>query len=111
MTKLDCSHEEAVKAALAAGEDWSPKLLEHVATCGVCSDLMVVDTFLRERSGDLLSDLSVPESTFVWWRAQHVERAAAARRATKIITLVQRLAVGCGGLVAALGVTRYWDQI
>ena len=30
---------------------------------------------------------------------------------TRIITVVQRLAVGCGAVVAALGVTRFWPRI
>jgi hypothetical protein len=47
----------------------------------------------------------------VWWRAQHEKRTVAAHRATEIITAVQRLAVGCGGVVAVLGVARYWSQI
>ncbi len=110
MTKLDCSREGAIRAALAGG-DWSPGLLEHVAECGVCSDLMLVEKFLRQHGGEVSSHVSVPDPSFVWWRAQHETRAAAAHRAIRIITVVQGLAVGCGGLVAALGVTRHWSQI
>lgn len=110
MTQLSCSREEATRAALA-NDDWGAELLEHVATCGVCSDLMLVDTFLRRHAGEVVSEISVPEPSFVWWRLQHRQRADAARRATRIITVVQRLAVACGGLVAALAVTRHWSQI
>jgi len=110
MNKLDCSREKTVRAALA-NDDWSPELLDHVTECGVCSDLMLVEKFLRRHAGEISVGISVPDSSFVWWRLQREERAAAAHRATKIITVLQRLAAGCGGLVAALGVTRYWPQI
>jgi hypothetical protein len=47
----------------------------------------------------------------VWWRAQLEARSADAQRATRIITVVQRVAIACGGLVGALGAVRYWPQL
>lgn len=110
MTKTTCSHEEAVRSALA-GDAWPPELLGHVAGCTTCADLMLVETFLRQQVDTCVPGISVPDPSFVWWRARVAARSAAAQRATRIITVVQSLAVACGGLVAALGVARFWPQV
>ena len=110
MTNTTCRHEQAVGSALAA-DSWTPELLEHVATCAVCADLMLVETFLRRHSNEVASTASVPDPAFVWWRAQIEGRTADVQRATRIITVVQRLAVACGAVVGALGVVRYWPWL
>jgi hypothetical protein len=110
MTDITCRHEHAVRSALA-GDSWTAELLEHVAGCTTCADLMLVETFMRHHAGEVVTGVSVPDSAFVWWRAQLEARSADAQRATRIITVVQRVAIACSGLVGALGAVRYWPQL
>jgi hypothetical protein len=110
MNRVTCERESAVQRALDEGR-WSDELREHAASCPCCSDLVLVAEFLRQQRDSVEVDAPLPDSSFIWWRAQLQARVAAADRATRIITLLQRFAICCGALLALLGAHQLWPQI
>jgi hypothetical protein len=110
MTKIECKHEGAVSRAFEL-DAWDSDLLDHVTDCTVCSDLLVVQKFFQQASDTDESETQLPDPAIIWWRAQLKGRAAAADRATRIITLVQWLAFVGGGILAASGIARLWPRL
>ena len=105
MNKIDCRHETAVNQALE-NDSWPPELLDHMAQCVVCSDLLLVSKFFQRHAETIAPEAPVPDPSFIWWRAQMKARLAAANRATRVIRIVQRLAISCGALLAVLAIIR-----
>jgi hypothetical protein len=110
MKDSPCNHEDAVHRALAGGE-WSDDLRGHVAECPVCSDLVAVVRFMGAHADELAGDRPLPDSTYLWWRAQLQSRADAAERATKIISVFQRIALAGGSVLGGLGVFWLWPRL
>jgi len=110
MSGSTCPFEDEVQRALADGQ-WSDGLRSHAAGCPVCSDLMTVATFMVAHSDELAGDHELPDPSYLFWRAQLQARADAAERAMMIITIVQRIAMAGGGILAALGLFRLWPAI
>ena len=109
MNKIDCVHERAVHRALKS-DTWTPELLDHVADCPGCADLMLVARFFQQSDALSGSEVRLPDPSFIWWRAQMKARAAAADRATRIISFVQHAAIASGALLAVLAVVRLWPR-
>jgi hypothetical protein len=109
VSKIECIHEDAVNQALES-DTWPPELLDHVADCPVCGDLMLVARFFQQRGVIPEPEGPLPDPSFIWWRAQMKARAAAADRATRAIGLLQHLTVVAGALLVALGFVRMWPQ-
>ncbi|MGE5816048.1 MAG: hypothetical protein ACM36C_16280, partial [Acidobacteriota bacterium] len=104
MTRVECPREQDVLDALASRR-WphraGDELRAHVATCGICADLVTV-------AGALLDDESVPHelppASLVWWRAQLRARVEAARAALRPIRVAQLAAVICAAAVVIAAV-------
>jgi hypothetical protein len=109
VSKTECVHEVAVNRALDS-DDWPAELLQHVAECAVCSDLMVVAKFLQRQAELTAPEAPLPDPSLIWLRAQLKARAAASDRATLVIGVVHRVALACGALLAMLGIVRLWPQ-
>jgi hypothetical protein len=110
MTGRPCDQESAVQSALQA-ECWTDELREHVAECSDCSDLVLVAGYLRETAASVGDDGELPDPGYIWWRAQLATRAAKVERATRAITIWQRVALACGSLLSAFVLFRTWPQI
>jgi hypothetical protein len=119
MTVIDCAHESDVVLAVQTGR-WPDRVDEdlrrHAGGCPVCSDAIVVARAMAEAAAmddeAAARDLQLPSAGAVWLRAEVRARAAAARTATRPITLVQvaaftSLAASAG---AFFGATSGWFQ-
>jgi hypothetical protein len=99
MSRVACSRERELLDALAAGHV-SEELRNHAASCGECSESLLVGSFLRRGAAEAMSDPPpLPDAGYLWWRARLDRRAAASERATRVITLVQRAALVSAGLL------------
>jgi hypothetical protein len=105
-----CNRETEVERALAA-DRLNDDLRRHVETCPGCGDLALVSQYLRGVARDAASDAPLLDPGLIWWRAMLRERAAAADRATRVISLTRWLGVATGAGLAALGVVRFRHQI
>jgi hypothetical protein len=105
-----CDREDAVHQALGSGQ-WPDGLREHVSGCPACTDLIVVAQFMGGHSDDLAGERPLPDPSYLWWRAQLQARADAADRATRVITVFQKVAIVSGALMAVFGGFRFWPQI
>lgn len=82
MRPSECPHEAAVLDVVVDGlwpEGADTALRAHVDGCDVCRDLADVACLLRDDRQSLLTDLAVPPSGAVWWRARVRARAEAER--------------------------------
>jgi len=97
MNRLYCEKEAEIIAALRSS-GLSPELEKHAGACDICSRLAAVSKFLRP-----LEEVRpvLPDSDFLWWKAQLASRQLAVERATRSIVLVRKVAC-CGFVAAAL---------
>lgn len=97
MNRSYCEKEVEIIAALRRGA-LDPELEKHTPACAICSDIAAVSKFLRTQAA--VAPV-VPDSDFLWWRAQLASKELAVERATRSIVLVRRMAY-CGISAAAL---------
>ena len=93
--KSECEREQDVLDALAARR-WPDRcdeeLRTHVATCGICEDVVVVAAAFCDDHESAWGEARVPPSSQVWWRAQMRAREEAARAAARPIAFIQGVA-------------------
>jgi len=101
-TMIECPREPDVLDALAS-QRWPHRvgreLVDHVASCEICGDVLVVAAAMREDRDAAWEEASLPSSGQVWWRAEMRARQEAIREASRPITVAYAVAA-----VAALAV-------
>jgi hypothetical protein len=106
MKRIDCCHEDDVLDALTSGR-WPERVDEtlraHVASCGICRDIVNVAGALLDGRNDNIGDMRIPSSAVMWWRAQMRARQEAAREASRPIAIAQ--IVGLTSAVALIVAT------
>ena len=97
MTQFYCEREVEIIEALRRG-GLHPELAKHAATCAICADSLAVSEFLQAgRCGGP----ALPDSDFLWWKAQLASKQMAVERATRSIALVRKVSY-LGAATAAL---------
>ena len=101
--KLQCQFEQELLDAIAARR-WpnraEAQLREHVAHCGLCSDVAAIAGAFFEDRDCAQAEAVVPSSSAVWWRAQIRAREEAARVAARPLLIFQALATVVVAIVA-----------
>ena len=111
MNRFYCEREGAIIQALRGGA-LGGELEKHVATCAICADTLAASEFLQADTRASQVDASavqvdprpapvLPDSDFLWWKAQLARKEMAVQRATRSIALVRRisyLGVAAAGL-------------
>lgn len=115
MNPVECEFEADVFAAVAQSrwpERVEARLREHVAACGVCSDVAAVAGAFEGARDELVSCAAVPDASRVWRLAQIRARREAIQAAGRPITAAQVSAFACaaGLLGACFGATSTWFQ-
>ena len=94
-TMIECPRESDVLDAIDS-KRWPHRvdreLVDHVASCEICSDVLAVATAIREDHGAIRQEASVPSSGQVWWRAEMRARQEAIRDASRPITVAYGVA-------------------
>jgi hypothetical protein len=92
VTPVDCCHEDDVLDALTSGR-WPDRadeaLRAHVASCAVCADIVAVAGAILDGRDDTVTDMRIPSSAVMWWRAQMRARQEAALEAARPIAVAQ----------------------
>ncbi|HKW35103.1 MAG TPA: hypothetical protein VJN92_18975 [Candidatus Acidoferrum sp.] len=95
MDRFYCERETEIAKALRAGA-LDVELEKHVASCAICSDTAAVSESLQLESP---ATPILPDSDFLWWKAQLAAKEMAVERATRSIVMVRRAAyVGTGAV-------------
>jgi hypothetical protein len=106
-----CERETELLEALTSGR-WpdacGEELPRHVATCAVCSDIVLVARALGQENAQARVEMTLPAAGLVWWKAQMRARREAAERATQPIAIVEGLA-WVSGVLCLLG-TAIWQR-
>ena len=98
MNDFGCDKEKQVLEALRSVE-LSPELLNHVATCAACTELMLVSKFLRSEAENV-REIALPDAGLIWRKAQLRSRHEALARATWPIRFVGGVAALASVVVA-----------
>ncbi len=106
MSRFECSLQNAVRKAAAAGA-WEPGLRDHAAACPVCRDVALVAGALNALTPE---SHPLPDPRRIWWRAQWL-RSREAERAAWPILLWSRFATAGAILVVALCVISLWNWL
>jgi hypothetical protein len=114
MTMIECPRESDVLDAIDS-KRWphraDQELVEHVASCEICSDVLAVATAIREDHGAILQEGSIPSSGQAWWRAEMRARQEAIREASRPITIAYGVAT-VAALVLAVAVSWFaWPTV
>ena len=97
MNRLYCEKEAEIIAAMRCGA-LAPALEKHANACDICSGIAAVSKFLQPQAA--VAPV-LPDSDFLWWKAQLASKQLAVERATRSIVLVRRIAY-CGISAAVL---------
>jgi hypothetical protein len=104
VTIIECPRESDVLDAVAS-EKWpnrvTAELVDHVAACAICSDVLTVARAMRADQELTWQDASIPSSGQAWWRAEMRMRQEAIRKASRPIAVAQAAALL--GAVALIG--------
>jgi hypothetical protein len=95
MNRFYCDKEAEITAAVRGGT-LHAELAKHAARCAICADTLVVSQFLLAHKK---AECVLPNSDFLWWKAQLASKQTAVERATQSIALVRK--VSYWGIVAA----------
>ena len=98
MNDFGCDKEKQVLEALRSVE-LSPELLNHVATCAACADLVLVSKFLQSEAENV-REAALPDAGLVWRKAQLRSRHEALARAIWPIRCVGSVAAVASVVVA-----------
>lgn len=109
MSGTICGREPELLAAMAAGE-LPEALRQHAVSCAECAETLLVATFLR-REAAATARAPLPDPAYLWWRAGLARRSAAARRATRLITIVQQAAILSAALLVVPLVRWSWPHL
>ena len=97
MKRFHCGKETEIIEALRR-EVLDAELVRHAASCAICADTLKVSQCLLANIGAIPA---LPDSDFLWWKAQLASKHLALEQATQSIALVRKVSyVG----VAAAGV-------
>jgi heme A synthase len=92
---IECPRESDVLDAVASAR-WphrvTQELADHVASCGICTDVVVVAEAMRSDHDAIWQQADIPSSGQVWWRAEMRARQEAIRQASRPITIAQGVA-------------------
>ncbi len=95
-TRLDCPREADVLDALASAR-WPDRvdrdLAEHVASCAICADVVVVASAIQQDHDAAWQEASVPSSGQMWWRTEMRARQDAIREASRPVAVAEGVAV------------------
>ena len=95
MKTIECPRESDVLDAVASAR-WPlrvpQELADHVASCVICTDVVVVAEAMRSDHDAVWQQADIPSSGQVWWRAEMRARQEAIRQASRPITIAQGLA-------------------
>ena len=96
MKTVDCCREEDVLDALTSGR-WpgraDEELRAHVAECAICTDVVSVAIAVLEVRDGEPTDMRIPSSAVMWWRAQMRARQEAASEAARPVNVAQVVAL------------------
>lgn len=95
MNRFYCDKEAEITGAVRGGT-LRAELVKHAASCAICADTLVVSQFLLAHRR---ADSVMPDSDFLWWKAELASKQRAVERATQSIALVRK--VGYAGIAAA----------
>jgi hypothetical protein len=99
----DCPREQETLSMLQTGrwpDGCDDNLRAHAAVCDLCAGIIDVASLIAADYHSALHTARVPASGLIWWRMQRRARQEAARTASRIITIVQAIAVAAGVAVA-----------
>ena len=89
---MTCKKEQEVLEAARTGRlesELGQPLRAHMAGCQSCTDMVLVARFLQEANeGD--SELKVPSTYLVWWKAQLRARREAAQQALEPVRIAEK---------------------
>ena len=114
MTLIECPRESEMLDALASAR-WPDRvgseLADHVASCGICRDVIAVASAMQQDHDAAWREASVPSSGQMWWRAEMRARQDAIREASRPVTVAQGVAVVLA-LAVAVGVGWFaWPSV
>lgn len=114
---IECPREADVLDALASAR-WPDRadaeLTQHVASCGICQDVIAVASAMHEdhdAAWHEWNDANVPSSGQMWWRAEMRARQDAIRDASRPVTVAQAVAVGLALSGAGVGGWFVWPTV
>jgi len=111
---IECPRESDVLDALAS-KRWPHRvdreLVDHVASCQICTDVLVVAFAMREDHDATWQEASVPSSGQVWWRAEMRARQEAIREASRPLTFVYVVAASVALAVMAVAGWLAWPAV
>lgn len=99
----NCPQEQETLSLVQAGrwpDGCDDAMRSHAAACVTCGDIVHVGSLIAADYQASLRRAHVPASGLVWWRMQRRSRQEAVRTASRVITIVQAIAVAAGVAIA-----------
>jgi hypothetical protein len=106
-----CAFEDEVVRAARNGR-WSEQLAAHRDRCPICAEVSLVAAALAADAEELVVDAPAPpDPGLIWLRARLAARERQVRKATRVISVVQKIAIVCTVSVALSFAPAVWRSL
>ena len=87
-----------------------PAVAAHTAECAACREMLGVAAWMQQLAALPIDSSTLPEPTYLWWKAQILRQWDAERKATAPIDVGEGVQVGVGVVSGALLLVWLWQQ-
>jgi hypothetical protein len=105
-----CSRDDEIRRRLQSNTE-DPAVLAHIAECDGCRETLAVAIWMRALAETPLDAPALPDSHFVWWKAEIVARWEADRKAAAAMDAGEQLQVWIGLAEAAVLLAWTWRHL
>lgn len=111
MRSDQCAHEDAVARAAGNGR-WDGELADHRDRCPICAEVALVAAALAADADEFSAHAPPPpDPGLIWLRASLAARERQVKKATRVISVVQKTALVCTVSVALWFVPAVWRSL
>ena len=109
MKYTECIHEKEALRAVRSGQ-WEESLKSHTSSCPICEEVVRVSQWMQTLA-NAPDQPTLPNAGQIWWKAQWVEKQAAAKKATRPIVIFQNIAYAVA-VLALVGLLSWkWPHV
>ena len=109
-----CAREEEVTKLMRSGcwtEAWEPELREHVTSCNLCMQTVVLKSALQTALVQSKAEARLEAPGVLWWRAQLRRRNAAIEQLNRPLARAQRFALLINLLAVVALLASQWRHV
>jgi hypothetical protein len=110
MSAPDCNLQESVREAIITG-GMNDAIQSHVSACLTCREVVRLTQWMRRFAAASKPGHSLPNSSYLWWKAQVDQRERAEKSARRLMLMIQGVTFVALFSLLTGWLIRNWDEI